>query len=68
MVARLFLGLCHARREHSPVEILLALKSDLAGEQGEQGGMKERDMARLRHRLREDGNGMAGFVPERRGG
>ena len=68
VVARLFLGLCHAGREHSPVEILMALEHDLAGEQGEQGGMREREMARLRYRLREDGGGRARFVPERSGG
>lgn len=68
VVARLFLGLCHARREHSPVEILMALEHDLAGASGEQGGMREREMARLRYRLREGGGGRARFVPERSGG
>ena len=68
VVARSLLGVGHARREHSPVEILMALEHDRLGSSGEGGGMKERDQARLRYGLREDRGGRARFVPERRGG
>ena len=68
MIARLLLGVGHARREHSPVEILMALEHDPPESAGEDSRMKGREQARLRYRLREDGVGRARFVPERRGG
>ena len=64
VVARLFLGIFYARREHSPVEILMALEHDVTWKSAEIAGEKERDMARLRYRLHEDGRGKARFVPE----
>lgn len=58
VLARVLLGLGHARREHSAVEILMALEHDGSrGGAGGWGGMEEREMARLRYRLREDGGG-----------
>lgn len=71
VLARVLLGLVHARREHSPVEILMALEhDDWRGSAGERVGVGEREMARLRYRLFEErgGGGRARFVRERREG
>ncbi len=72
MLARLVLGLCHARREYSPVEMVMALEHDGGGGGGGDGGMKEkegeREMARWRYRLWEDGVGRGRFARERGGG
>ena len=65
VVARVFLGLFHARREHSPVKILMALDHDSTETSGEHARLKEQEVARLRYRLREDGGGKARFVLER---
>ena len=65
VVARVFLGLFHTRREHSPVEILMALDHGSTTTSGKHARVKEQEVARLRYRLREDGGGNAKFVPER---
>ena len=68
VLARVLLGLSHARREHSPVEILMALDHGSTRTSKEHASMKEQEVARLRYRLREDSGGKARFVPERGNG
>lgn len=72
VVARVALGVLHARREHSAVEMLMAVErggGDLSSGEGRCRvgagvGMEvkegEREMARLRCRVREDGGGVRG--------
>lgn len=66
VVARLLLGVGHARREHSPVEMLMALEHDLSESSEANSETTEREMARLRYGVHEDGVGRARFVLERR--
>ena len=71
VVARLLIvALGGARRQYSTVEMLMALEHD--GSRGSGGGggggAKEREMARWRYRLCEDGVGEGRFVRERRNG
>lgn len=69
VVARLALGVLHKGREHSAVEVLMAIERDGDGV-GMEEGEREREMARLRCRVREDGGGGGGrrarFVVEGR--
>lgn len=75
VLARLVLGLCHARREYSPVEMVMSLEHDggltRGGHSGRRGeGMREEgegEMARWRYRLWEDGVGKGRFVREKGG-
>lgn len=61
------LGVFHVGREHSAVEVLMAIERDGDGV-GMKEGEREREMARLRCRVREDGGGVgrARFVVEGR--
>lgn len=59
VVARLALGVLHKGREHSAVEVLMAIERDGDGV-GMEEGEREREMARLRCRVREDGGGGGG--------
>lgn len=61
------LGVLHKGREHSAVEVLMAIERDGDGV-GMEEREREREMARLRCRVREDGggSGRARFVVEGR--